>query len=141
MLLIRYLIVAGLAYGIDLGGFILLLGLNYSPFVSNILVKVVAAIFGFFGHRYFTYVVTDNQDMSKHAIKYFGLALFYTPVSSIFLYLLMTIFPNPVYAKLMTDISLFVLMFWITSKYAFTKSNEGKNLTPNNATSQIKGSE
>lgn len=48
MIFLRYGIVAGLAYGIDFGGFIFLLGLGYSPALANVSVKVIAAIFGFF---------------------------------------------------------------------------------------------
>jgi len=53
MLLIRYVLVAGVAYGIDFGGYLLLLWLSLSPVAANAFVKVVAAIFGFFAHRYF----------------------------------------------------------------------------------------
>jgi len=47
MVLLRYILVAGIAYGIDLGGFILLIHIGYAPLISNILVKIAAAIFGF----------------------------------------------------------------------------------------------
>lgn len=122
MTFIRYGLVAGLAYGIDFGGFILLLNLGYSPLWANTLIKVVAAIFGFFAHRYFTYSIRGRDGMGKDAIRYFGLALFYTPVSSILLYGIMWIISNPIYAKAISDVSLFILMFWITSKFAFAKT-------------------
>lgn len=126
MVLIRYILVAGVAYGIDFGGFMLLIGFGYSPVLANILVKVVAAIFGFYAHRYFTYSISDREGISTHAVRYFGLALFYTPVSSVFLYFVMMLVPNPAYAKLMTDVLLFILMFWVTSKFAFTKTSKQK---------------
>lgn len=118
---IRYVLVAGLAYGIDFGGFIFLLSIGYPPLWANTLIKVVAAIFGFFAHRYFTYSIKVRDGMGREAIRYFGLAFFYTPVSSALLYGLMLIIPNPVYAKVISDISLFILMFWVTSKFAFAK--------------------
>lgn len=121
MIFLRYGIVAGLAYGIDFGGFIFLLGLGYSPALANVSVKVIAAIFGFFSHRYFTYSIKERDDIGKHAVRYFGLALFYTPTSTLFLYGVLVFLPNPVYAKAASDISLFILMYWITSKFAFTK--------------------
>ncbi|MEC5216767.1 putative flippase GtrA [Actimicrobium sp. GrIS 1.19] len=123
MVLMRYILVAGLAYAIDLGGFMLLISIHYSPLVANVLVKIVAAVFGFYAHRYFTYSIVDKEEIGKHAIRYFGLALFYTPVSSLVLYLIMLVCSNPVYAKIITDISLFVLMFWITSKFAFARGD------------------
>lgn len=121
---LRYGLVAGFAYGIDFGGFIFLLNLGYSPLWANTLIKVVAAIFGFFAHRYFTYSIRERDGMGKDAIRYFGLALFYTPVSSILLYGIMWIISNPIYAKAISDVSLFILMFWITSKFAFAKTKK-----------------
>jgi putative flippase GtrA len=121
MTFIRYGLVAGIAYGIDFGGFIFLFNIGYSPFWANTLIKVVAAIFGFFSHRYFTYLIKVRDGVGKDAIRYFGLALFYTPVSSILLYGIMFIIPNPIYAKAISDFSLFILMFWVTSRFAFAK--------------------
>ena len=104
-----------------LGIIIFLLSIGYPPLWANTLIKVVAAIFGFFAHRYFTYSIKVRDGMGREAIRYFGLAFFYTPVSSALLYGLMLIIPNPVYAKVISDISLFILMFWVTSKFAFAK--------------------
>jgi len=122
MKFLRYALVAGIAYGIDFGGFILLLNIGYSPFWANTLIKVVAAIFGFFSHRYFTYLIKVRDGMGKDAIRYFGLALFYTPTSSILLYGIILIISNPIHAKIISDISFFILMFWITSRFTFVKT-------------------
>ena len=119
MIFFRYIIVAGVAYGIDFGGFIFLLGVGFSPVVANAMIKIVAAIFGFFGHRYFSFAITERADIGRHALKYFGMALFYTPVSSFVLYCIMYVVSNPVYAKILADISLLVLMFWITLRFSF----------------------
>lgn len=129
MIFIRYGLVAVLAYGIDFGGYIFLLGLGYPPVLANTLVKVVAAIFGFFAHRSFTYSIKERDGILKHAARYFGLALLYTPTSSILLYVIMIFLPNPVYAKVTSDVSLAMLMFWITSKFAFTKTKSSSSLT------------
>jgi putative flippase GtrA len=125
MVFLRYGLVAGAAYGVDFGGYVLLIGLGYSPVVANALIKVVAAIFGFFSHRYFTYSITDRSNMGKHAMRYFGLALIYSPVSSALLFGIMFLVSNPIYAKAVSDISLFLLMFWITSKFAFIRTEPG----------------
>jgi putative flippase GtrA len=119
---LRYGLVAGVAYGIDFGGYLLLMSLGYSPVLANALIKIVAAIFGFFAHRHFTYSIKERNDIGKHAVRYFGLALFYTPLSSLVLYCIMFVLPNPIYAKAASDISLFLLMFWITSKFSFKKT-------------------
>ena len=121
MVLARYIIVAGVAYGIDFGGFIVLLKLGYSPVLANVMIKVAAAIFGFFSHRYFTYSIKERNEIGKHAVRYFGLALLYTPASSVVLYGIMKLLPNPVYAKFISDVLFFLLMYLITSKFTFTK--------------------
>ena len=121
MVFVRYVLVAGVAYGIDFGGYILLLNIGYKPVIANMMIKVVAAIFGFFTHRYFTYSIRERNEIGKHAVRYFGLALFYTPVSSVVLFGIMKLLPNPVYAKFISDVLLFLFMYLITSKFTFTK--------------------
>lgn len=123
MVFIKYSLVAGVVYGIDFGGYILLLSMGNSAVVANTLIKVVALVFGFFAHRYFTYSITERNNMGKHAVRYFGLGLIYTPVSSMVLYVLMFLVTNPIYAKLITDISLFAASFWVTSNFSFSKTH------------------
>ena len=119
--LIRYLIVAVLAYVIDMGGFYLLVQAGTEPVTANIAVKVLAAVCGFFMHRQFTYRIESGRDIASHARKYFGLALAYTPASSVVLFLIMLVLPHPVYAKAISDVLLFVATYWITTKFAFKK--------------------
>ncbi|SNS23671.1 Putative flippase GtrA (transmembrane translocase of bactoprenol-linked glucose) [Noviherbaspirillum humi] len=119
--LIRYLIVAVFAYVIDMGGFYILIKSGIDPVVANVAVKVLAAICGFFMHRRFTYRIEGREAMAAHARKYFGLALAYTPASSVVLFLIMLVLPQPVYAKAISDVLLFVATYWITTKFTFTK--------------------
>jgi len=47
----------------------------------------------------------------------------------------MQVYSHAVFAKMITDVSLFVLMYWVTSKFAFVKSKpafheEDSALTP-----------
>ena len=124
--LVRYLIVALLAYLIDMGGYYCLLILDAHPVSANIIVKILAAICGFFMHRRFTYQIAGDDDKMAHATKYFGLALIYTPISTFVLFLLMLVFPNPIFAKAVSDILLFLITFWITTKFAFARKNAFK---------------
>jgi putative flippase GtrA len=124
----RYLIIAGLAYIVDMGGYYLLIKLHMIPLVANIIVKVVAAICGFYLHRRFTYRITDRLDVSSHAKKYFGTALVYTPASTVTLFLLMLVIPDPIYAKALSDILLFLLTYWITTKFTFNTNRDPKRL-------------
>ena len=122
MIFIRYGFVAGFAYLIDFGGFLFLFRLGCAPLVANALIKIIAAIFGFFSHRRFTYSIKGMDGAGKHAARYFGMALIYTPISSVLLYCILSVLANIMYAKAISDISLFLLMFWITSKFTFTSS-------------------
>jgi len=115
----RYLIIAGLAYMIDFFGYLFLLHIGNSPLLSNALIKIVAGFFGFFGHRFFTYSIKNKKFIHIHAIRYFGLALLYTPLSSFFLFFAIKIFNDPVIGKFISDIFLFTIIFWVTSKFSF----------------------
>ena len=119
--LARYIIIAITAYIIDMGGYYLLVQLGWQPVAANVIVKVFAAVCGFFMHRRFTYQIKDEKDMANHAKKYFGLALIYTPVSSAVLFLLLLVIVNPIYAKATSDVLLFVATYWITTKFTFTR--------------------
>lgn len=121
--LVRYVIVAVIAYFIDMGGYFLLLQTGTHPVSANIFVKFFAALCGFFMHRYYTYQITEVDGQKIHAIKYFGSALIYTPVSTLLLFALMFIIPHPIYSKALGDILLFVVTFWVTSKFTFTRIN------------------
>lgn len=121
--LIRYLIVAVLAYVVDMGGYYFLVRLDTHPVSANIVVKVLAAICGFFMHRRFTYKINESDGQIAQATKYFGMALLYTPVSTLVLFLLMLVIPHPIYAKVIADVLLFAMTFWVTSKFAFKKKS------------------
>ena len=121
--LILYLIVAVLAYIIDMGGFYFLITTGFDPVAANVAVKVLAAICGFFMHRRFTYRIEGREAIESHARKYFGLALVYTPASTVVLFLIMLVLKHPVYAKAISDVLLFVATYWITTKFTFTRGN------------------
>ena len=116
---VRYIIVAFLAYLIDMGGFYALVRLGAHPLSANIITKVFAAVCGFFMHRRYTYQITWHGGKRTHALKYFGVALIYTPVSTFFLFLMMLLISNPVLAKIIVEILLFLVAFRITSKFTF----------------------
>lgn len=104
-----------------MGGYYILLRVDTDPVQANIIVKVLAAVCGFYMHRRFTYQIAETDGQIAHATKYFGLALIYTPASTLVLFLLLLIVPHPIYAKAISDVLLFVVTFWVTSKFAFTR--------------------
>lgn len=120
MMMVRYLVVAVLAYVVDLGGFALLVQQGMHPAPANIVVKIVAALFGFFMHRRFTYQFSGKEGMGAHAVKYFGLAAVYTPASTLVLYGLLFFMSSVVNAKIVADVVLFVATYAITTSLVFT---------------------
>lgn len=119
---IRYILIAGIIYVIDLGGYYLLLQAGVGHLLANVIVKVVAVLTGFYLHRRFTYQITERQDAVAHAKKYFGLAFVYTPVSSVTLFLVMLVLPKPVIAKIISDVLLFIGTYWVTTQFTFKTS-------------------
>jgi len=121
--LARYLIVAVTAYVMDMLGYICLLYIGVGPLLSNMTVKILSAIFTFFAHRYFTYQIKHNNGLLGHAIKYFTLVVIYVPMSSISLLLMLKIIHDPVIAKFICDVILFIAVYWITTKIAYLQSS------------------
>lgn len=117
----RYLIVAVIVYVIDMGGYIGFIKVGFTPVFANVLIKLFATGFGFFAHRYFTYQIKDTIGISRHALKYFTTVVLYIPISSVLLYLVLMVLPYPVYAKFGCDMILFVIVYWLTSKFIFLK--------------------
>lgn len=127
LMLIRYIFIAGLVYFIDIGVYVLLLNLGISPVFGNVAAKILATIFGFFGHRFFTYQIKNNNGMLKHAVKFFGIFLFYIPISSLLLIVLLKVIANPVAAKFICDVIMLFMTFWLNSKFTFLQENIKEN--------------
>ena len=118
---LRYALIAGLAYAIDIGGFWILTKLSISPSVANLGIKVLAALFGFFAHRQFTYNIKGKVGVYTHASRYFGVALLYAPISTFLLVYILTFIDSPIYVKLGVDIALALITFAIASKFVFVR--------------------
>lgn len=123
----RYFVVAVLAYVIDLGGFWILINSGVHATYANIMVKILAAMFGFFAHRMVTYQLREPDGIRSHAIKYFGLASVYTPISTLFLYFLLKIISSPVLAKIVADIVLFLATYAFTTCFVFTTGKSAED--------------
>ena len=122
----RYIVIACLAYIIDFGGFALLIAMAMPPLASNIIVKILAAQFGFFAHRRYTYQIKHRDDIYDHALRYFGLALIYTPLSTFCLYLLLKLIPSAMISKLTSDALMLIATYIVTTRFVFFKNHEQK---------------
>lgn len=116
---VRYIAIAFIAYIIDMGGYVIIVHLGIKPIIANAYIKVVAAIFGFFMHRYFTYQIKNKKKIRLQAIKYFGMALLYSPLSTAVLFVCLKLFSEPVISKFFSDIILIFITYLITTRYTF----------------------
>jgi putative flippase GtrA len=115
----RYIAIAFIAYTIDIGGYVLMLYLGIKPILANACIKIVAAFFGFFMHRKFTYQIKGKKKIRTHAMRYFGMALLYTPLSSFVLFVCLQLFHDPVFSKFFSDVILIFITYLITTTYTF----------------------
>lgn len=127
----RYLLVQLLAYGLDMGGFILLFALfDVEPLVANIFSKILAGVFAFFVHRRFTFAVAETISKVQQGIRYFALLALSIPLSALVLYVILWMIPIAIVAKFVADMIYVSLTYWLSKHLVFTggvpvKSNVG----------------
>jgi putative flippase GtrA len=133
MTFVRYVAIQLLAYGIDMGLFLIVLYLELSgPIMANVLAKIVAGIFAFVAHRSFTFRVSENPAIRQQAIRYFVLLAVNIPVASAILALLLVWIAEPFAAKFVADIACIALTYGLSKHYIFTgrqECSERKNCT------------
>lgn len=120
MRFLRYVMVQGAAYGIDMGGFLLLLTFSaMAPLIANIIGKVMAGLFAFAVHRCFTFKVGHDLCKMQQAVKYFTLLCLNIPMSSMTLAFALWIIPMPVAAKLIADFTGVIITYWLSKRFVF----------------------
>ena len=125
MIFFRYLIITSIAYAIDLGGFVLLLSFHFAligPLFASILSKLSSSIFSFIAHRHVTFDAQKNNNGVRQALRYFSLVLFNTQLSTLVLMLLLNWIIDPIKAKILADIFCFILSYWLSKSFIFTKT-------------------
>ena len=123
----RYLFVQVVAYGIDMGGFVLLHNyLQSSPQVANVIGKIMAGIFAFLAHRAFTFGATkQNTSSASQAFRYGLLLALNLPLSALALTLTLKVMPWAVPAKFVADVICVFLTYWLSKRFVFLKESEG----------------
>jgi putative flippase GtrA len=124
IVVLRYVIVAGFAYAIDMGCYVFFIFIDVIPLWANFFGKVISIILSFFAHRYFTYTIKRADDVVVHGLRFLGVALINIQVSTFLLYVVMQFISNVVLAKFICDVFLFVLGYWVTSKFIFFTKNK-----------------
>lgn len=120
MTFIRYAAIQLLAYGIDMGLFLIVLKSGLSePIAANVLSKIAAGLFAFVVHRRFTFRVEESADIRHQAIRYFLLLALNIPVASAILALLFVWITEPVAAKFIADIVCVALTYGLSKHFIF----------------------
>lgn len=131
MTFMRYVAIQLIAYGIDMGLFLIVLKLGLSgPILANVLAKLAAGIFAFIVHRNFTFRVADNSTIKHQAVRYFLLLALNVPVASAILAALLVWITQPVAAKFIADIICVFLTYALSKYFIFTdkqKNSARKN--------------
>jgi len=121
MTFVRYIIVQLLAYAIDMGGMLLIVQTGFAGvIVANIVAKTAAALFAFFSHRSFTFRVAQSSSASRQVPRYLLLLMFNVIFASIVLGFLLLWIPNPVVAKIISDLISVGLSFALSRRFVFS---------------------
>ena len=117
MTFLRYLAIQLLAYGIDMGSFLLVLYFALAgPITANVIAKLAAGGFAFAAHRHFTFKVGGRGFIKRQALRYFLLLAVNVPIASALLALILLWIPVPVVAKFLSDV-VGVAFTYILSKH------------------------
>lgn len=121
MTFVRYVAIQLLAYGIDMGVFLIVFksGLT-GPIEANALAKLAAGTFAFTAHRNFTFRVGERSSIRHQATRYFLLLILNIPIASIILALLLAWITQPVAAKFIADIVCVALTYGLSKRFVFT---------------------
>ena len=121
MIFLRYVLIQLLAYGIDMGLFLVLLHSGFASTIGcNILAKLCAGVFAFMSHRHFTFHLNEKASIGQQAIRYLSLLALNIPIASAVLAFLLVWIANPVVAKFMADVCCVVLSYILSKRFIFT---------------------
>ena len=117
MTFLRYLGVQLVAYGIDMGVFLLFFQtVMLDAVFANVLGKIAAGGFALLAHRMFTFQAANQTSAPRQAIGYFALLMLNIPLSSLALFLSLRAFDSAVVSKLFSDV-ICVAFTYALSKY------------------------
>ncbi|WP_409298266.1 GtrA family protein [Pseudomonas sp. KCJK8993] len=127
MRFVRYLVIQVLAYGLDMGGFVLLFShYGIDPLMSNVASKILAALFAFFAHRSFTFGVVERAGSLQQAVRYFALLALNVPLSALVLSGLLWLIPLAVAAKFVSDVICVFFNYGLSKRYVFLSTGEAQ---------------
>lgn len=128
MQFVRYLLVQVLAYGLDMGGFVLLFGhFGVEPLIANIVGKILAGVFAFVVHRHFTFEVAEQGTSRQQGVRYFVLLGLNIPLSALVLDVVLRVIPIVVAAKFVADVISVIFTYWLSKRVVFVGGDSVKN--------------
>ena len=128
MQFVRYLLVQVLAYGFDMGGFILLfVHFDIEPLLANMASKILAGVFAFVAHRRFTFGVAETDAKVQQGVRYFALLALNIPLSALVLGAMLWVIPMAIAAKFIADMIYVVLTYWLSKRLVFIGGDSVKN--------------
>jgi|GEM_PF-650767 len=127
--------IQAVAYGIDMGAFLILINVAGLGLVtSNVLGKLLSAVFSFSAHRRFTFPQVDahggahgrasgrSNGRTNQMVKYFLLLGLNIPIATAILALLTQWISPPALAKFIADLICVALSYWQTKYLVFSKA-------------------
>jgi putative flippase GtrA len=121
----RYLGVQVVAYGIDMGVFLLLTALlSTGPLWANVAAKIAAGAFAFVAHRRVTFRTHGQTGSMTELLKYSLLLAANVPASSGLLWLLLPVLQPPALAKLVADVGCVALTFLLSRYVVFRRADK-----------------
>lgn len=121
----RYISIQLVAYGLDMGSFLLVINFfGDHPVWANVVSKMIAGTFAFFAHRQLTFT---GHGRSAHVemVKYVVLLLANVPMTSAVLIVLLRWMDDVALAKFIADVSCVGITFLLAKFFVFTRADAG----------------
>jgi len=116
----KYVAVQVVAYGVDMGSFLLLTKVAAAdPVIANVGAKIVAGCFAFLVHRHFTFEARDNATASSQAARYFLTLACNIPLAAGLMKVLLYVIGPPWLAKFISDVANVALTYWVSKVFIF----------------------
>lgn len=120
MRFLKYVGVQLVAYGFDVGSFVLLgIFFGIPPLYSNLIGKIIAGAFAYSAHSLFTFDVSLKERSCARAVKYALLLAINAPLSTAVLALVLLGGRDLVGSKFVADAACVVLTYWLSKRFVF----------------------
>ncbi len=124
----RYIGVQLVAYGIDMGGFLLVMLLGGGPLLANVAAKLAAGGVAFLAHRRLTFAVHGQPGAGAQLLKYTMLLVLNVPLATGALAVLLPWIAPPALAKFLADVVCVGLTF-LASRWLVFRPSPGREAT------------